>query len=151
MLNLMMLALMAFMMGACGDDEPETPTMQVNIYNNATKVLYLADSDTPAFTATNTPGLYLAQTENIASAQLWVSNLILEPWNLDSKTVDLGDLGSLKITVTDSLVSQGIYCQITVNLKDYTPFTLQIISEERASDDNGIDEDGYHGGGVVRI
>lgn len=145
----MLAAFMVFgITGCAGNDEPETPGSDgVAVYINAADMLY-GDDDNPVFTPTQTPGLYVAQAASLEVSESYIKKLILdENWNGKDITVNLDKNGYLKITGNSpSLTAEGIYNEVSVHFTDFEPFTLRILSEQRASDDNG-----YGGTGVVRI
>lgn len=141
---LLIVAFVAFFSSCSDNDEPEnTPNADV-VYANAVKTLYEADK-TPAFTLSDTEGVYLASAENAQISYKFICNLIDDPdWNGKDVTVSLGDKGSLKILgESPTLLVKGIYNSIIVDIKGYQPYTLQIITEEMA-------ENGHFGDGVPK-
>lgn len=147
---LMLAAAMIVATSCSKDDEPGAPTYDgVSIYLNAIETLYNSDGD-PAFTPTTTDGIYVAVASTPQVARDYLSRLIgNNDWDGKNVTIPLGEngeSGSLKI-ISQNLEA-GIYDEVIVNIKGYTPFTLHIIDEERAKDDNG---NGYIGEGIVRL
>ena len=150
-----MIFLMAAVAISCSkDDEPSDyePTYDgVTVYLNALDNLYTSDGK-PAFTATITEGIYVGVADSGEIAYKYICQLIgNEKWNGKNVTVPLGEngeLGSLKV-VSEGL-EDGIYDEVIINIKgdleNYEPYTLQIISEEKAEDDNGI-----VGEGVIKV
>lgn len=134
---------------ACSEkEEPETPANDgVAVYINAADMLYDSERK-PAFTPTHTEGFYVAVAESLEISENYIRRLILdEDWDGSDITVDLDKNGSIRIMgETPELASEGVYNEIIVNFTDFVPFTLQIIDEERAKDDNG-----YIGTGVAKV
>lgn len=136
------------------DDEPESyePTYDgVAVYLNAIETLYDSEGK-PAFTATTTPGLYIAAAADGEVAKGWIGRLIgNDKWDGKSLTLKLGEngeSGSLRIVAAPGA---GIFDEVVVDIDGYTPFTLQIMTPERAKDENAVLEDGYTGEGVVTL
>lgn len=127
------------------DDEPGTPTPDgVSDYINAVQMLY-ADEE-PAFTSTGTPGQYVASADSAEFAHEWIERLIGKSWDGKAVTVNFDEKSFIRLEAeTQALLNQGIYDVLSVNFPGYPAFTLTIIDEARASDDN----DGYGGIGVV--
>ena len=153
--SLLMIFIAAATAVSCSkDDEPQDyqPTYDgVTIYLNAIDKLYTSEGQ-PAFTATTTEGIYVGVADSGEIAYKYICQLIgNEKWNGKNVTVPLGEngkLGSLKV-VSEGL-EDGIYDEVIINIKgdekNYEPYTLQIISEEKAKDDNGI-----IGEGVIKV
>ena len=150
---LMIMAVMAGAFASCSkDDEPEgyEPTYDgVAIYINAVEQLYNNEGD-PRFVETGTDGLYVVIADNREIAYKFIANILEnENWDGGDVTVSLGDKGengNLKIISRN--LPDGIYDEIVVDIKDYTPYTLQIVTEERFNNENS---EGYSGGGVARL
>lgn len=131
------------------DDEPQDyqPTYDgVSVYINAIDQLYDSDGQ-PAFTATDREGVYVGSASSYQVSYNFITD-ILENKDWDGKDVTVklgenGENGTLKVVgETDALLQKGIYNEIIIDIKDYTPYTLEIITEEAA-------DNGYIGGGVV--
>lgn len=147
----LMLGWFAFALTNCSkDDEPQdyTPTYNgVTIYINAVEKLYDSDAR-PFYTPTQQEGVYVASAADYQTSYNFICNILENPsWDGKDVVVKLGENGengTLKIIgSTQSLLSQGIYNKIIVNIKDYEPYTLEIITEQQA-------DNGYYGGGVVK-
>ena len=143
----MLMAVIVAAFNACSsDDEPEVSAADVKAqYENVVSVLYDADSKLPRFTPTLTEGIYVASAEDSSVSHRFIEKVIGESW--DGQTTDffLGEYGSLRLIGGNAdMEAEGIYNEIIVNIKGYTPFTLRIIDTERANEDNG-----YTGTGVV--
>ena len=150
-----MIFLMSAVAISCSkDDEPNDyePTYDgVTVYINAIDNLYTSDGQ-PAFTATTTEGIYVGVADSGEIAYGFICQ-ILDNKDWDGKNVNVklgenGELGSIKV-VSEGL-EDGIYDEVIINIKgdieNYEPYTLQIISEEKAEDDNGI-----IGEGVIKV
>lgn len=150
---LMMVTLMMGMMVSCSnDDEPTVDDS--SLYASAVAMLY--NGNTPKFTATDTEGIYLAWAEDEAEVANFIIALTGDTsWNRnDDLKVTLGDKGSFTVKgQTGDMAAEGIFNEVVVNIKGYTPYTLRIVTEERAKDyeNSHWSEDGYSGGGVVRL
>lgn len=150
---LMVMTIMVGAFASCSkDDEPGdyTPTYDgVTVYLNAIEKLYNEDGQ-PKYVATDTEGIYTAYADNAGVAYNFISGLIgNSSWDGKDVTIALGEdgeSGSLKI-ISQNLPA-GIYDEIMVDIKDYQPYTLQIVTEERFNNENS---GGYSGGGVARI
>lgn len=149
----MFVALLAGVVASCSkDDEPSdyTPTYDgVSIYLNAIEAFYNNDGD-PKYVATESPGTYIAYADNAEYARQFIMELLEnDKWDGKNITVGLGEngeSGSLKI-ITSGL-PEGFFYEVDVDIKDYTPYTLQIVTEERFKNENS---EGYSGGGVARL
>lgn len=149
LLGYMLLAVLAVSFFSCSnDDEPNNKADGVAVYINASDMLY--KDDKPAYTPTQTPGIYIGVAESAEVAKGFIRRLILDDnWDGRDTIVNLDKNGSLRITgASEALASEGIYNEVTVNFTDFEPYTLQIITEERAASENG---NGYIGEGVARI
>lgn len=148
---LLMLLLSTVAISCSSDDEPGDNEFVYNgetILNNAIAKLYKADGE-PAYTATNTIDIYVASASSYDVSYKYICNLLGNPnWDGKDVTVKLGKNGqdgTLKIVgQSDSQLQQGIYNKIIVNVNGYTPYTLEIITEQQA-------ENGHSGGGVVKL
>ena len=153
--SFMMIFLMAAIATSCSkDDEPQDyqPTYDgVTIYLNAIEKLYDSDGK-PAYTPTSTEGIYVCVADSREIAYGFICQ-ILDNKDWDGKNVNVklgenGELGSIKV-VSDGL-ADGIFYDLIIDIKgdeqNYEPYTLQIISEEKAKDDNGI-----VGEGVIKV
>lgn len=128
------------------DDEPSgyEPTYDgVSIYINALQTLYDKDAR-PPFTPSGRPGVYVAAASSYDASYSFISELLENPdWDGKNVTVELGEKGeqgTLKIIgKTDALLQNGIYNQIIVDIKDYTPYTLEIVTT--AQGENGYGHD----------
>lgn len=145
-LSILMLCGVALAFAACSNsDEPTQPEKDYDgaaIYQNVVNLLYDADG-TPAYTPVG-DGIYAGQADNARVSYDFIASLIGNPeWDNKDLTVALGskgELGTLKITGSNaSLLERGIYNEIIVDVEDYTPYTLQIITSQQA--DNGYGED----------
>lgn len=138
-------------LAACSnkDDEPDDyqPTYDgVAIYLNAIDKLYTSDGK-PAFTPTSTEGIYIGQADSEAIARNFICDLLQnEDWDGKNVTVNLGENGeegSLKV-ISEGL-EDGIYDEVVINIKgdlsNYEPYTLQIVSKEKAENENGVGKD----------
>lgn len=142
---LLMAVLMAAVSACSKDDEPgdyDSTYDGVAILMNAENTLY-ADGQ-PAFTPSETPGVYLAVAANQDKARAFIVQLIENPeWDGKDVTIKLGEKGesgSLKIVGgTTALLSRGIYNTIIVDINDYPPYTLEIITQEAADNGKGKD------------
>ena len=150
----MMMALFAGAFASCSkDDEPGdyAPTYDgVTIYLNAIEQLYNNEGD-PKFVPTDTEGLlYMVIADDDQIARGFICDLLdNKDWNGENVNVPLGEdgeSGSLKVLSQD--LPAGVYDEIIVDIKEYTPYTLQIVTEERFNNENG---EGYSGGGVARL
>lgn len=147
----LMVSLLTVSLFSCSkDDEPQdyTPTYDgVSIYLNAIEKFYDNDG-MPAYTATDQPGVYVAASDSYEISYNFIANILENPeWDGKDVTVKLGkngESGILKIIgSTPSLLNRGIYNEIIININDYEPYTLEIITTEQA-------DNGYYGGGVVK-
>lgn len=147
LINLFLIAVIATAFASCSkDDEPGSyePTYDgVSIYLNAVETLYDSEGK-PAFTPTAKTGVYVAAAESQAVSANFIKNILENPdWDGRDVTVSLGEngeSGSLKIVgATQALLTNGIYNEIIVDIKDYTPFTLQIITTQQAENGYGKD------------
>lgn len=147
----LMMAAAFLAIGSCSkDDEPsdyENTYDGVSVYLNAIEKLYDNNAE-PAYTPSGQAGIYVASASSYGVSYSFISNLLDNPsWDGKDVTVKLGEKGesgSLKIIgETDALLKQGIYNKIIVDIKDYEPYTLEIITEQQA-------DNGYYGGGVVK-
>ena len=142
----MMTAVMLAAVSSCSkDDEPNDyqPTYDgVAIYLNAIEKFY-DNEGTPAFTLSDKEGIYLAEAESETVAANWIKQIIENP-NWDGKDVTIklgenGEEGTLKIVGnTPDLMGKGIYNEIDVDIKNYIPYTLEIIAE---NSENGYGKD----------
>lgn len=142
LLNLMMIAVMAVAFSGCSsDDEPEVSS---KLYDKVVNTFY-NDSKEPVFTPSQVEGVYVAVASSQESSHAFIERLIGESWDGKTKTIALGlaQLGSIQIKEN---TEDGVYNEIIVNAKDYTPFTLKILDKERANEDNG-----YTGEGVAFV
>lgn len=148
---LMVAMMMVVATGCTNEDEPAPPVFDgVSVYINVTNTLY--KDGKPAFTPTETEGLYLAQAESKDATREYIARLI-EKENYCGRDLNVplgkdGEEGSLKIVGTD--LPDGVYYELFVNIRgdeeNYPPFTLRIISEEMADSENGV-----HGEVVIKI
>lgn len=126
------------------EDEPQdyTPTYDgVSVYINVLQKLY--ENGEPAYTPIGN-GIYAGQADSETVAYNFIANLIEDPsWGNKDLTVALGENGEsgyIKIIGgSSSLLDQGIYNEIIVNVVDYTPYTLRIITSKKA--ENGYGEE----------
>ena len=135
---------------SCSDKDEPADNNQVNngvqVYLNAVEKLYKSDG-TPAFTPTERTGVYVASATDYQQSYNYICNLI-EDSDWDGKDISVslgknGENGELKVIGQNaSMLQQGVYNKIIVDIKDYTPYTLEIITEEMA-------DNGYVGDGVV--
>ena len=138
--------------GCSKDDEPSdyTPTYDgVSIYLNAIEQLY-DNEGKPKFVPTSTEGVYTVYSDTQEIATDFITNLLEnESWDGRNVTVKLGKNGeSGTLNVISQNLPAGIYYEIVADIVDYTPYTLQIVTEERFHNENG---EGYSGGGVARL
>lgn len=148
LLKLMMLAVMVSAFSSCSDDdEPEAADNTAKVqYENIVNMVYDTDG-LPRYTPSNHDGIYLAVAADDEVSHHYVEKVIGKNWDGKQTTIDLGEYGTVKLNGNNpELTAEGIYDEFTVNVKDYTPFTLKIFDKARANDDNG-----YTSGGVVLI
>lgn len=136
-----MLAAMLLLAGACSkDDEPgdyENTADGVTIYLNAIEKLYDKDGQ-PMYSKTATADLYIAVAASRDIADSFVADLVGNPdWNgrdIDISLGENGESGSLK--VESQQLPSGVYARIKVNidgdLENYPPYTLEIVSADKA-------------------
>lgn len=143
-LSLLFVAFATISFTSCSsDDEPEVSEYDGNkVYVNAVRMLYDLNGD-PAYTLIG-DGVYAGQADSEEIAYEFISNLVGNPsWDNKDLTIRLGadgKQGALKILGSSSvLINQGIYNQIIVDVNGYQPYTLQIITSQKA--DNGYGED----------
>lgn len=138
-----MIAVVAMMASCSKNDEPDPPTYDgVSIYLNAVIAFY-DNANQPSYTPSGTEGVYVGWTSSSEEAHDFICK-ILESTSWDGKDLTLplgenGEEGNLTIIgSTPTLLSQGIYNKIIIDIKGYTPYTLEIITEQQA--DNGYGE-----------
>lgn len=142
----MLMAVMAVAFAACSkDDEPgKNTTDGVSDYINALQMLYYSDGELegePRFTPTDTEGIYVAVAKTQDDCYAWVSRLIGSKWDGKSTTVAFDEKSKVQIIGTAD-ENEGIYAGLIVNFPGYTPFTLQIVTPEKAANsDNGYGGD----------
>lgn len=144
-------AVMAATFASCSkDDEPsdyENTYDGVSIYLNAVETLYIhdgADEGKPAFTPTSEPGVYVAAAESPEDAYSFIVRLIEnDKWDGKDVTISLGEngeSGSLKIIgQSATLLSNGIYNEVIVDIVDYQPYTLEILTAQNGENGYGHD------------
>ena len=150
LLNLIMLSVLALTVSCSHKDEPgdyEFTYDGITIYIKAVTEFY-DNEGTPSFTATDIDNVYVGCASTYEGSYRFICNLINNPfWNGKDLTVQLGEKGesgSLKIIgETSALLQQGIYNKIIIDIKGYTPYTLEIITQQMA-------DNGYIGEGVVK-
>lgn len=135
------------------DDEPVNDGL--SIYLNAVEMLYNNEAK-PKFTPSGTEGVYLAWAADEAEVRGFIVELTdNDKWTSTADyTVNADENGYFTVKgQTPQMKAEGIFNEIVVNFTDYTPFTLQIITEEKAKDyENSIPaQDGYSGSGVARL
>lgn len=120
-------------------DEPEVnPADALAQYESIVKLMYYADG-TPRYTPTDFENIYVAVAHSSEGAQSFCNEIAGGNWSGTNTTIDLGEYGTVKVSAPDrEMVARGIYNEITLNLKDYTAFTLKIFDSERINDDNGF-------------
>lgn len=150
----MMVAMMVMATGCSNDDEPDNGG--VTDLLNAIEMLYNSEGQ-PAYTYSGTPGVYLAYATGNSEVEKFVRKLIADDdWTLkENYTLKEDENGSLIVKgQTADMFASGIYCEVVVNFShdEYVPYTLQIITEEKAKDfENGRPEGGFSGGGVAHL
>ena len=142
-----MMAAMLVLASCSKDDEPGKNTSDgVSDYINAVDMLYYSegpDAAKPRFTPSDTEGLYLAQATSKESCYQWVEELIGAKWDGSDKTVRFDEHSSIRLTGQSAeMAAEGIYAELVVDFTDYIPFTLQIITAEKAGNyENGVGRD----------
>lgn len=152
----MMMAVALVMATGCSDDN-EPDDQYVSDFLNAIEILYNQEGQ-PNFTPTTTNGLYLAWAGDAGEVQKFIIRLTGNgKWtNTSDYTMNEDENGYLIVkATTPEMLSDGIFNEIIVNFSSdrYVPFTLQIITAEKAKDymNGGPAHDGISGGGVVRL
>lgn len=148
--SLLLTAVMAIAISGCSkDDEPgdyEPSYDGVSVYLNAIEQFYDGEAQ-PSYTPTDRKGVYAGYATSSQESYDYIA-MILEndKWGNKDVTVKLGEkgeLGTLKVVgQTEALLNRGVYNEIIVDIKGYTPYTLEIITEKAA-------DNGYYGGSVV--
>ena len=140
-----MITFMVAMMASCSEENATPTTDGISDYINAVNRLY--SNGKPKYTETTTPGIYVAVADDAAMARLFIEQVIGTSWDGTYKVVRFDEKSSITLMAeSDQLTAEGIYDELVINFTDYPAYTLQIISEERANDDNGI-----IGTGVARV
>ena len=146
----MIFVMTAAVVSCSKDDEPNDyePTYDgVSILLNAIEKLYNSES-APNFTESDIQeGLYLAQADSYQDSYNFIAELIENPkWDGKDVTIKLGENGeegSLKIFGKyNDVVDSGVYNRIIVDIKEFTPYTLDILTKEAAENrENGKSKD----------
>ena len=143
---LFILTLMSVAVSCSNNDEPtnDDTAYIATVYTNAVKQLYAPNGE-PAYTRTDSEGVYVASASSYDVSYNYICTLIdNKEWDGTDINIFLGENGTLKIVgETPSLLQQGIYNKIIVDIKNYEPYTLEIITKELA-------ENGHWGDGVPK-
>lgn len=136
------------------NDEPRPPMSNdssgLAAYQMAQKLLY--ENGHPAFTFSGENDIYLASaaTGNDGHKFIFrIINYINADWNgkdyvfyFSMGPTPLELLGKIYLySYTGTLDEEGVYYKLVINLQNLTPYTLKIISEERAAEyaEEGLD------------
>lgn len=137
----MLIAAVAFTLPACSDeDEPSD-----NLSNEQAEWIRNAVLDTDGeiiFSASTQAGIYLLPAEDAAIARGLCEGIIAEEWDGKSLRLSLGDDGSVNLTPS---VKEGVYYEMTFNLKNVTAFSLEVASPEYCESENSRPTGGKSG------
>ncbi len=129
-LSLLVVVAIVTTLAGCHSDEPNADNEKAA----KVKSLILDENGNLIFTATASDGTYLLPVTNADQAMYACSELTLKPWDgKAATTVSYGAYGSIKITPTPK---DGVFAQLVYNLKDMTPFTVEVASVQYCNSEN---------------